>query len=325
MGEFFAFAGDFLFNSITLSVALIFGTLGAIMNEKVGNTNLGVEGMMMMGAAVGFGVALNTSSVFWMIPAAGLAGALVALIYAVITVTFKGNQTVTGLVLTIFGTGLANYVAQSYALDPLPQAVKDAANSSIHIPFLSDIPIIGKGLFSHNWYVYMAFAFAIIIYFYFKKTQTGLNARMIGENPGAADSAGINVDRYKYIHILLGGFLCGLGGAYISVIYNKAWKSGITSGLGWISVALVIFATWSPLKAIFGSVFFGILRALPPYLQNAELNVFGQQIKLDIPPAFWQMLPYLMTVIVLVVITIRKKREHQPPAALGNPYFREDR
>ncbi len=325
MSGFLTLAGDFLFNSITLSVALLFGTLGAILNEKVGNTNLGVEGMMMLGACTGFGIALNTSNMFIIIPAAGLAGALAALLYAVITVTFKGNQTVTGLVLTIFGVGLANYIGLTYSLDPLPEKVKEIAGSGLDIPILSDIPIIGKGLFSHNFYVYMAFAAAIIIYLYFSKTQAGLNMRTVGENPGAADSAGINVDRYKYIHIVLGGFLCGLGGAYISVIYNKAWKSGITSGLGWIAVALVIFATWSPLKAILGSVFFGVLRALPPYIQNANMNIFGKDIKIDIPTAFLQMLPYLMTVVVLVLITVRKKREHQPPAHLGLPYFREDR
>jgi simple sugar transport system permease protein len=145
----------------------------------------------------------------------------------------------------------------------------------------------------------------------------------VGENPAAADASGVNVSRYKYLSILTGGFLCGLGGAYISLVFVPRWQDNITAGIGWIAVALIIFSTWNPLKAIFGAYLFGALRGISLKLQNVDINLFGLHI--NIPPQFLDMIPYAMTILVLVFITMRKRKENQPPASLGNPYFREDR
>lgn len=310
---------SFLQSAVQMGTPLLFGTLGGIMSEKVGNLNLGVEGMMLMGASVGFLTGVKTGSPITALIMAGCAGMLGALIYAIITVTFRSNHTVTGLVLTIFGTGLANYMGADMATETLPKSVT-VFWSIKKIPFLSDIPILGKALFTQSYFILIAIAFAFIAALYIKKTKMGLKMRIVGENPAAADASGINVTAYKYIHICIGGFICGLGGAYLSLSYLASWKDDLTAGIGWIAVALVIFSTWSPSKAIFGAYLFGALRALPIKIQNLQVPLIGV-----IPSQFLDMLPYLMTIIVLVIITANKKRENLPPAALGVPYFREER
>lgn len=298
---------------------LLFGTLGGIMNEKVGHLNLGVEGMMMMGACIGYLAALKTSNTLLAILAAGLAGTICALIYAVLTVTFRTNHTVTGLVTTIFGTGLANFIGKSLSTQNLSREFI-ASLASFKVPVLCKIPILGEMIFNQSVYVHIGILCAILIYVYMKKTSMGLKMRMIGENPAAADASGINITLYKYIHILIGGFLCGLGGAYITLVYVPVWTDSVTGGLGWIAVALVIFSTWNPIKAIFGAYFFGMLRGLGFKLQNVEIPLIG-----TIPSQFLDMVPYVVTILALVFMTLRKKKENQGPAALGIPYFREDR
>ena len=303
--------------TVQAGTPILLGTLGGILNEKVGNTNLGVEGMMLMGACTGFMVGVNTGNPLLAILTAGFAGALCALIYAFITVTFMGNHVVTGLVLTIFGTGLSSFLGnmktsievipgifmeKPYTQVQLPASVADPL-SDFSVPKLSEIPIIGNMFFSQSIYVYISIALAIILAVYMKHTRFGLNMRMIGENPGAADASGINITAYKYIHITLGGFLCGMGGAYLSLVSVDQWKENLTSGIGWIAVALVIFATWDPVKAIFGAYFFGAMRALGPKLQNVDLPLIGH-----VNSQFLDMIPYLMTIVVLVFITLRKKR-----------------
>ena len=324
---------QFLQMTVELGTPILFGTLGGILNEKVGHTNLGVEGMMLMGAVMGFITGVHTGNPVLAVLAAGLAGALCALIYAIITVTFMGNHVVTGLVLTIFGTGLSSFLGnlkttvvtmgieleKTYTQVTLPESVvKPLAN--FEFPKLAEIPILGKMFFSQSIYVYISIVLAVILFVYLKKTRPGLNVRMIGENPAAADASGINVILYKYLHICAGGFLCGMGGAYLSLVSTPSWKEGMTAGIGWIAVALVIFATWDPMKALFGAYFFGAMRALGPKLQNVTIPVIGR-----INSQLLDMLPYIMTVIMLIFITLRKKKEYQAPAALGSPYFREDR
>ena len=298
---------------------LLFGTLGGIMNEKVGHLNLGVEGMMMLGACMGYWAALKTGSAVVAILVAGLAGTICALIYAVLTVTFRTNHTVTGLVTTIFGTGLANFIGKSLSTQTLSREFT-AQLAAVKIPILSEIPVLGEMLFNQSIYVHIALICAILIYVYMKKTSMGLKMRMIGENPGAADASGINITLYKYVHILIGGFLSGLGGAYITLVYVPVWTESVTGGQGWIAVALVIFSTWSPVKAIFGAYFFGMLRGLGFKLQNVAIPLIG-----TIPSQFLDMVPYIVTVLALIFMTLRKKKENQGPAALGLPYFREDR
>jgi simple sugar transport system permease protein len=305
----------FLQTSVQMGTHILFAIVGGIICEKVGNTNLGIEGMMLMGAAFGFQVACSTANPLLAVLAAGLAGTVGALIYAFITVTLRGNQVVTGLVLTIFGTGVAGFIGKSVSGQIVPTEVVNAFKA-YDIPVLCDIPIIGKALFSQSLYVQMAIVIAILAYFYMKKTKWGLNMRAVGENPAAADASGVNVTLYKYVHILIGGFLCGLGGAYLSIVFLTTWQDNVTAGAGWIAVALVIFSTWNPLKAIFAAYLFGVLKGL-----NFKMQGWGFQV----PSQLLEMLPYAATIIVLVFITLRKKREHQPPKALGDPYFREER
>lgn len=319
MNEFMEGTSLFLQSAVQMGTPLLFGTLGGIFCEKVGHLNLGIEGMMLMGAVMGFITSDFSHNPILAFVAAGLAGAFGALLYAIVTVSFKGNHTVTGLVLSIFGAGFSNFIGADYTVLTRPAEVSSFW-AVREIPVLSQIPILGKMLFTQSPFVLIALVVAVLSFLYLKKTKYGLNMRMIGENPGAADAAGINVSLYKYLHIIAGGFICGLGGAFLSLYYLGGWKENMTSGLGWISVALVIFSTWSPVKAIFGAYLFGILRVLPIKIQNVSLPVVGV-----VPSQFLDMLPYLMTVIVLVITSIRKKRENQPPAALGSIYYREDR
>lgn len=312
----------FLQTTVQMGTPILLGTLGGILNEKVGHTNLGVEGMMLMGACMGFMAGVKTGNPVLAILTAGLAGALCALIYAVITVTFMGNHIVTGLVLTIFGTGLSSFLGKDLTQANLPESVS-APLASIKIPVLSDIPVLGNMIFNQSIYVYVSILLAAILFIYMKYTKPGLCMRMIGENPGAADASGINIVAYKYVHILAGGFLCGMGGAYLSLVYVPRWQEEMTAGSGWIAVALVIFATWNPLKAIFGAYLFGAMRALGLKIQNLSIPFFGGEI--SIASQFLEMIPYIMTIVVLIIITLRKKKEYQAPAGLGMSYFREDR
>lgn len=305
----------FLQTSVQMGTHILFAIVGGIICEKVGNTNLGIEGMMLMGAAVGFKVACATSNAFLAVLSAGIAGLLGALIYAFITVTLRGNQVVTGLVLTIFGTGISGFIGKGVSSLTLPAEVVNTFKP-YDIPVLCDIPIIGKALFSQGIYDQLAIVVAVLAYIYIKKTRYGLNMRAVGENPAAADASGINVTLYKYVHILIGGFLCGVGGAYLSTDFLTSWQDNVTAGAGWIAVALVIFSTWNPLKAILAAYLFGMLKGL-----NFKMQGWGIQV----PSQILEMLPYVATIVVLIFITLRKKRENQPPKALGNPYFREER
>lgn len=312
----------FLYASILASVPLLLGTLGEILIEKSGNLNLGVEGMMYLGAIMGFlGSFWFDSAVVAMLFAflAGLAGAA---IYAFLTVSLKANQNVTGLTLTIFGTGIANFIGERLKeIYPagtvfMSERVK-AALVPLDLGALSRIPFIGKLLFSHSILSYLAIMIAIVMSLYLHRTRKGLNLRAIGENPAAADAAGIQVSLYKYIHILIGGGICGLGGVYISLVTAVGnWQPDIIGGQGWIALALVIFASWSPIKAIFGALIFGALSVLRLYIPKSVI---------DIPGAFFTMLPFIVTCLVLVISSIRMRRENQQPAACGINYFREER
>lgn len=299
--------------AVQMGTPLLFATLGAIMCEKVGHLNLGVEGMMILGAMTGFFAGTLTESPIIVILVSAFAGMIGALIYALITVTFMGNQTVTGLVLTIFGTGVANF----YGTSLQGQAMLNSnAFKAVELPILSNIPYIGKALFNQSIYVYISLILAVGIWFYINKTKFGLNMRAIGENPASADASGINITLYKYVHILIGGALCGMGGAYISTSFVGRWQQSITGGQGYIAVALVIFAMWSPIKAIFGAYLFGILRGAGIIFQNVP--IFGVTVSSQL----LDMIPYVMTIIVLISM---RKMNNKAPNALGVSYFREDR
>lgn len=315
MSGFINSLGLFLNSAIQIGTPILLAILGGIMCEKVGNLNLGIEGMMLMGAALGFLAGAKTDNALLAVGAAAVAGAIGALIYAFITVTLRGNQIVTGLVLTIFGTGVAGFLNKDLSKLTLSDNVKKVF-APLDIPLLSDIPIIGKALFSQSIYVILTIIIAVVLYIYLNKTKIGLNTRAVGENPSAADASGIKVSLYKYVNICIGGALCGLGGAYFSLVFLSGWQNNITSGKGWIAVALVIFSTWNPLKAILAAYSFGILCGLKFVLQN---------VKFQVPQSFLEMIPYIATIVVLIIMSIKKKKENQPPMALGNPYFREER
>lgn len=312
----------FLRLAIQVGTPMLFATLGGILFEKVGHLNLGIEGMMLMGASFGFAAAYYTGSAALSLLVAFASGALGALLFALATITFQANQTVAGFAITILGTGIANFAGRGLANLLLPTSFSDAMNLS-RVPFLSKIPFFGVAFFSQSHYVHGGVLAAILLYVYINNTRSGLAVRMIGEDPAAADASGINVTLYKYVHILIGGGLCGLGGAYLSLVYVPRWQDSITAGMGWIAVALVIFSTWNPLKAILGAYLFGMLKGLAIKYQNISFTLLG--LKLSLSSQIIDMMPYLMTIFVLVFTTISKSRENQAPGWLGKPYYREDR
>ncbi len=305
----------FLHAAIQYGTPILLAILGGILCEKAGNLNLGIEGMMLLGASIGFLTGAKTGNPLLAVGMAAVAGACGALIYAFLTVTLRSNQVVTGLVLTIFGTGIAGFLGKDLSSMTLTNKFKDVFKP-LDIPILSDIPIIGKAIFSQSIYVIIPIIIAVVLYIYLNKTKTGLNTRAVGENPAAADASGIKVALYKYINICIGGSLCGLGGAYFSLVFIGGWQKDITAGTGWIAVALIIFSTWNPLKAILAAYAFGALSGLDFVLQNGKVSV---------PSAFLKMIPYIATIVVLIIMSIKKKKENQPPMALGNSYFREER
>ena len=323
---------QFICRAILLGVPLLYGSTGEIITEKSGHLNLGIPGVMCVGASCGcFAEYLYLKqvgpfaspflAVLIAILATFVGAALMGLLFSFLTVSLRANQNVTGLALTTFGMGVSGYLGEFIGKKDLAESVK-VALGTYKIPVLSDIPIIGKMLFEQSPFVLGAILTAIIIYIYFKKTNTGLNARVVGESPAAADASGINVTLHKYVHTVLGGFLCGVGGGYYSMVYVGRWQVDLTAGAGWISVALIIFAMWNPLRAILGAYLFGAVRGLTFKLQGG-LVLFGHTITFS--AQLLDMAPYIVTVLVLLFITMRNKREYQAPASLGTPYFRENR
>ena len=305
----------FLAACIVAGTPLAFATMGELITEKSGSTNLGVEGMMLMGAVMGFITGQNTGNPYLAVVMAALAGAFGALIFAFLTVTLRANQIVVGLTLTIFGTGLTQLVGRPLLGSTLPSTVTGHF-AKWAIPGLSNIPVIGEIFFNQDRFVYLSYLLTILAAIYMYKTKWGRNMKAVGESNEAADASGINVTLYKYVHILIGGALCGIGGAYLSIVRMPIWQEDIVNGRGWIAVALVIFVAWNPVKAFFGSALFGGLSILGLKLQTMGF-AFSQYL--------FDMIPYICTIVIVFLATYKNKRESQPPADLGNNYFREDR
>ena len=303
----------FLTSCIVAGIPLLLATVGELLTEKSGSLNLGVEGMMLMGAVIGFTTSYATASPGLTLLAAAMAGAGGALIYAVLTVSLRANQVVTGLALTIFGTGFTRFVGQPYLGMAVPPEVT-AFFAKTSIPVLSQIPLLGPILFRQDIFVYLSYLICIVAAIYMYKTRPGLNLKAVGENTAAADASGINL--YKYAHILLGGALCGLGGAYLSVVRIPLWQEDIVNGRGWIAVALVIFVAWNPIKAFFGAILFGGLSIL-----GMKLQVMG----VSISQYLFDMIPYVVTIFIVIISTNKKNKESQPPGNLSVNYFREER
>ena len=307
--------------TITLraGTSLLYATVGEILTERSGILNLGVEGMMIMGAVSAFAAAYHTGSAWAGVAAAILVGGLLALIHALLTITLRADQTVSGLALTIFGTGLASFLGQR--LGPAGQPLVGQVGprfEKIVLPVLGDLPLVGGALFRQDVLVYVMYVVVPVAWFILYKTRPGLHLRAVGESPHTADAMGVNVIGLRYLYTVVGGMLVGLGGAHLSLAYTPGWTENLTSGRGWIAIALVIFATWDPARAVIGALLFGGVNAIQFRLQAAGTTI---------PAAFLNMLPYAFTIIVLVLITWWEafRKRVGAPAALGLPYMREER
>lgn len=322
---------NFLVAAFLAATPLLLGCIGEILTEKSGHLNLGVEGMMFMGGIAGLAGTYNYEHAVenpnsFVAAVIGLVCAFFcamfgAFIYALLTVTLRANQNVSGLALTTFGTGFGNFFGEvmgnaAGGYCAVGDTVKNAFNSGI--PVLRDIPVIGKLLFSYSFLVYIALALAIVLSYFLTKTRAGLNLRAVGESPATADADGINVTLYKYLAICIGGGICGLGGLYIVMSATNGtggvWVYNSISGFGWLAVAIVIFCTWNPLTAILCSLVVGGLSVIKYYYPISW-----------IPSAIYEIFPYIVTVVVLIAIIFRKKQTNRPPTALGLAYFREER
>ncbi len=313
--------------AIVFGTVILFGAMGEILTEKSGNLNLGVPGIMYLGGIGGLAASFfyetssqNPSAIIGLIialiaslAASGLAG----LLYSFLTITLRANQNVTGLTLTIFGSGVANLFGG--AMNKMAGGVGQISVATTSGAFRSTIsPFSSVGVLSGlGFMVYLAILFAFVLSWFLGKTRKGLSLRAVGENPATADAAGINVIKYKYLAICTGSAITGLGGLYYVMDYIKGtWANdGGIEKLGWLAVALVIFARWKPTHAIWGSYLFGALFWLYFYIPG--LTRSSQEI--------FKMLPYIVTILVLVVVSLKKSRENEPPAHLGLAYFREER
>lgn len=326
-------------SSVFFGTVIMFGCCGEILTEKSGNLNLGIPGTMYLGGIASLAGAFfyeNACAAAEITPnpflcilialvCAFAAGALGGLIFSFLTTTLRANQNVTGLTLTIFGAGIANFFGGS--LNKLAGGVGQISISATSeafrttVPFLDKLGLFGKAFFSYGFLAYAAIIIAVLMAIFLKKSHAGLNLRAVGENPATADAAGINVAVYKYLSTCIGCGIAGLGGLYYVVDYTKGtWANdGTIETLGWLAVALVIFTTWKPVNAIWGSYLFGML-----YWMYLYTDLFGFTLSRSFQSIF-KMLPYLATILVLILTSIRKKRENQPPANLGLPYFREER
>jgi ABC-type uncharacterized transport system permease subunit len=312
-----------LAQAVLYGTPLLFAALGELLAERSGVLNLGVEGMMLFGAAAGFWVTLRVggSDAFALplaVGGAAVAGAALAAIHAFLTITLRASQIVSGLALTIFagGLGLSAYFGNELHLADSP-ATRQLG--SIDVFGLGDLWFFGPILFNQSALVYASWVLTILVALYLARTRLGLNVRAVGEAPASADAMGINVTLYRYVHVLVGGALAGVGGACYSLSITPGWVAGDTlvNGAGWIAIALVIFAFWRAELCLVGAYLFGGLSALPFALQAHDVNV---------TPELLQSLPYSMTVVVLVLVsTSFAKRRLGAPAALGRPYAREER
>ena len=322
---------SFLHNIVVYNIPLLYGTVGEIVVEKSGSLNLGVEGIMAVGAIFGYICGCYANSLGVGILVAFLAGALCGLLFAALTVSLQANQNITGLTLTTFGLGVYFFVGNGLKAKGWPvmneyESIKKGF-ADVSIPLLSDLPLVGRGLFDHNVLVYLAVVVAFAMWWYLNRTTPGLRLRAVGENPGAADSVGINVKRCKYLHIMLGCGIMGIGGYYMGLNMSGSFNSSCwINGYGWIAVALVIFANWNPAMAILGTVVFGFfntLRVSGTSLAAAFPGALGWMA--DIPTQLYQALPFVITAIVLVVTSMQDKKGSGQPASLGLNYFREER
>ena len=276
------------------SAPLIFAAIGALLVERSGVLNLGVEGMMIVGALLGFVVISHTNNAYLAVLAALVAGMVIASIFAFLTQFLLTNQVATGLALTLFGLGFAAFAGREYT------EVTIDLIGPIYIPILSEMPYIGPSLFSLNPLIYLAFFMVYIVWWFLFKTKQGLILRAIGDNHDAAHAIGHNVVLYRFMAILFGGAMAGLGGAFLSLVQVPIWGEGMTAGRGWIAIGLVVFASWQPFRVILGAVLFGGITVLQLHAQGFDIRISAQYLS---------MLPYLATIVILVSLRMRLKNK----------------
>ncbi len=297
---------NILYATIRTGTPLILIALGEMVCEKSGVLNLGQEGMMLMGAVVGFMAAVTTGNLYLAVLAAVVAGILMSALFGFISISLVSNQVATGLALTIFGGGLSAFLGASYV------GMGIDGVQPMFIPLLSDIPVIGKILFQQDPLVYLSFALFGLVYWVFKCTRVGLNIRAVGENPEAANAMGINVHAVRYMCVIFGGAMTGLAGGYLSLAYTPLWSEGMTAGKGWIALSLVVFASWKAERIMLGAYLFGAASIMHLILQGTRF---------EIAPNLLAMLPYVATIFVLVLLSSNHaKTKLNTPMSLGVPY-----
>ncbi|QGQ97148.1 ABC transporter permease [Paenibacillus psychroresistens] len=306
------FMTQLLAAAISSGTPLLFATLGGIMCERAGIINLGAEGLMLIGAVATCITYLHTESVLLSILAAFAASGLLGLIHAFLSITLRSNQVVSGLGITLFGTGLSAYLGKSVSGTPLPVSVP-----KLNLAWIEPIPIIGK-VFAHlDLLTWFSILLVILMHLFINKTSWGLHLRAIGDSPGTADVMGIRVFLSRYIYVVVGSMMIGLAGADLILVYSPSWIEGMTAGRGWIAVALVIFAKWNPIRALAVAYFFGALDTL-----GFRIQLIGSHI----PSYFLKMLPYILTILVLMYMGWRNRNKLTgKPEAVGEPYIREQR
>jgi simple sugar transport system permease protein len=311
--DLIALALTILIGALVSGSPLLFATLGEIFSERAGVMNLGIEGMMLMGAMGGFAVWFHSGNIFLAFLAGMAFGGLLSLLHAFITITLRADQVVSGLAVTFLGTGLSSILGQTYVGKHVPE------------PTALTLPILDHFGAEQLVLVILGMILAPLAWYYLNRTRPGLNLRSVGEYPSAADSLGINVLMTRYIYVIFGGLMSGLGGAAMSLITDPGWVDGKTSGLGWIAVGLVIFASWDPLRGLWVSYFFGLLRRLPLDLQNPALPLISTASNPSLG-RIMDMLPYLATIFILILGSREAMRKRLgAPAALGTPYVRGQR
>ena len=305
------FLTEILKAAVRSGTPLLYATLGEILTERSGVLNLGLEGLMLIGAISGFAVSYLTGNLFLALLAAFVFGALLAFVHAVFTVSLKVNQVVSGLAVAMLGTGISGFWGRSFVGKTATQFYP------IKIPLLAQIPIIGPSFFSQDILVYISYLLIPFLGFWLYKTKYGLSLRSVGEKPAAADARGINVSLVRYVYTIIGGAIVSIGGAYLSLAYTSMWVENMAAGRGWIAIALVIFATWDPYKALLGAYLFGGIASL-----QLRMQAWG----VTMPSHIMMMFPYIATLIVLIFTSSEKlKMKLGAPTALGEPYSREDR
>ena len=301
-------------DAFSIATTLILATIGAILTERSGVINLGVEGILLMGAVTAFLVGDATGNVWLALLLPVAVGAAMALIHATLSITLRANQIVAGLALVIFGNGLSQFIGK-----PVEGKTRPVVITPIDLGPLTDLPIVGPIIFGHDPITYLTWVGAVVCSLYLNRTRPGLVLRATGDAPATVDAQGVSVARVRFVHTIIGGALMGLAGGWFMLARGTAWsQAATTNGIGWIALALVVFASWRPLRAIAGAVLFGFTLQVPFTLQGQQINI--------LPPEIVQMLPYLATLFVLVMLsTPRARKLLGAPKMLGQPFVRDER